>query len=115
MQNRAGTGEENRAEIPVRTRKNAAARVQEKKPRGNTRQRAEKWRRAGTGEKTTRKYPSARGKNGAARVQERKSRGNTRQRAEKCRRAGTEEETARKYTRTWLKAIEEYSIIKRNL
>ena len=44
---RAGTVVENRAKIPAVGRKSIAARVQEKKPRGNTRGQPERRRRAG--------------------------------------------------------------------
>ncbi len=95
------------------------ARVQGRKPRGYTRDRAEKYRRAGTGKETARIYPRPCGKvpprgyrernradipetvrkSIAARVQGKKPRVYTRDRAEKYRRAGTGRETARIYPR----------------
>ena len=52
-----GYRERNRAYIPETGRKNTAARVQGEKPRGYTRDRAEKYRRAGTGRDSARIYP----------------------------------------------------------
>ena len=52
-----GYRERNRAYIPETVRKSTAARVQGKKPRVYTRDRAEKYRRAGTGIETARIYP----------------------------------------------------------
>ena len=105
----AGTGKENRADIPETGRKNTAARVQGRKTRGYTRDRAEKYRRAGTGKENPRIYPRPCGKvpprgyregfrayipeavrkSTAARVQGEKPRVYTRDWAEKYRRAGT--------------------------
>ena len=51
-----------RAYIPVAGRKNVAARVQVKIPRGYTRGRPEKCRRAGIGEDSARIYPWPAGK-----------------------------------------------------
>ena len=52
-----GYRERNRADIPETGGKSTAARVQGEKPRGYTRDRAEKYRRAGTGKETARIYP----------------------------------------------------------
>ena len=57
-----GYREENRAYIPEAVRKSTAARVQGRKPRVYTRDRAEKYRRAGTGKETARIYPRLCGK-----------------------------------------------------
>ncbi len=114
-----GYSEGNRAYIPEVVRKNTAARVQGKKPRVYTRDRAEKYRCAGTGKETARIYPRPCGKvplrgyrernradipetvrkSTVARVQERKPRVYTRDCAEKYRRAGIGKETARIYPR----------------
>ena len=114
-----GYRERSRAYIPEAVRKSTAERVQERKPRVYTRDRAEKYRRAGTVKETARIYPRSCGKipprgyrernrayipetvrkSTAARVQGKKPRGYTRDRAEKYRRAGTGKETARIYPR----------------
>ena len=94
-----GTGEDFHAYIPETSRKNAAARVQEKISREYTRGRPEKHRRSGTGEDFPRIYPWSSGKMPPRGYRERFPRGYTRGRPGKHRRAGTGKDFPRIYPR----------------
>ena len=85
------------ANIPVASRKNTAARVQEKISREYTRGRPEKHRRAGTGEISARIYPWPAGKTTPRGYREGFPREYTRDLPEKRHRAGTGEDFPRIY------------------